>query len=92
MATPLALVVAVAEVVKVPEAPVPGGVKVTVIPETGLLYWSRSLTTSGLVKAVPTVADCGVPETTLSVSLVVLAVLVSEKFTVLVPVAEAPTL
>ena len=56
----LALVTVVAEVVKVPEATVPvGGVKVTVTPETGLLYWSVTVAPSGLVKAVATTALAG---------------------------------
>ncbi len=92
MATPLALVTAVAEVVKVPEAPEPGGAKVTVTPETGLPYWSTSLTTSGCAKAVLTVVFWGVPETRLRVSPVVLAVLVSAKLPRRLPVAEATTL
>ena len=92
MATPAGLVTAVAEVVKVPEAPEPGGAKVTVTPETRLPYWSTSLTTSGAPKAVLTVALWGVPETRLRVSLVVLAVLVSAKFAEAAPVAEATTL
>ena len=53
VAWPLDPVTAVAEVVKVPEAPLAGGVKVTVTPETGLPYWSTSWTTSGLEKAGP---------------------------------------
>ena len=52
-----AVEVAVAEVLeKVPEAPLAGAVKVTVAPETGLPYWSVTVATSGLVKAVLTVA------------------------------------
>ena len=92
MATPLALVTAVAEVVKVPEAPLAGGVKVTVTPGTGLPYWSTSVAASGLEKAVPTVVLWPLPEARLSVSPVVLAALVSEKFAELAPVAEATTL
>ncbi len=64
----------------------------TVTPETGLPYWSTSMTTSGLAKAVPTVALWPLPETRLRVSPVVLAVLVSEKFAELAPVTEATTL
>ena len=85
MATPLALVTAVAEVVKVPEAPLAGGVKVTVTPETKLPYWSTSLTTRGAEKAVLTVVFWGVPETRLRVSPVVLAVLVSVAVPEIVP-------
>ena len=46
-----------------PEAPLAGAVKVTVAPVTGLPNWSTSWTTSGMAKAVPTVALWGVPET-----------------------------
>ena len=92
MAWPLDPVTAVDEVVKVPEAPLAGAVKVTVTPETRLPYWSTSLTTSGLEKAAATVALWPLPETRLRVSPVVLAVLVSEKFTEVTPVAEATTL
>ena len=77
MAWPLDAVTAVAEVVKVPEAPLAGGVKVTVTPETGLPYWSRSWTTSGLVKAEPTVVLWPLPEMRLRASPVVLALIVT---------------
>ena len=50
-----------------------GAVKVTVAPETGLLNWSTSWTTSGLANAVLTVALWGLPETMVKVSPVVLA-------------------
>ena len=78
MAWPLDPVTAVAEVVKVPEAPLAGGVKVTVTPGTGLPYWSASLTTSGLVTDEPTPALWPLPETRLSVSPVVLALIVTD--------------
>ncbi len=65
--------------------PLAGAVKVTVAPVTGLSYWSRSWTTSGLAKAVLTVALWGLPETMVKVSPVVLAVLVGAKFPVPVP-------
>ena len=92
MAWPLDPVTAVAEVVKVPEAPLDGGVKVTVTPETGLPYWSASLTTSGLEKAEATVALWPLPETRLRCRRT-LTVLVSEKLIVAVaPEAEATTL
>ena len=91
MATPLALVTAVAEVVKVPEAPLAGGVKVTVTPETGLPYWSVTVATSLLVKAVATVALWPLPEVAVTVCAAP-TTLVSEEFTELAPVAEATTL
>jgi len=46
------------------DAPENGAVKVTVAPETGLLKESFTKATSGLVKLVPTWADCGEPELT----------------------------
>ena len=71
VASPLALVTAVVvavELAKVPEAPVPGAVKVTVAPGTGLPKPSLTKATSGLVKAVPTVADWPEPETMVTVA------------------------
>ena len=79
-----------AEVVKVPEAPEVGGVKVTVTPGTGLPIGRSLRPVVGEGRA--TVVFWPVPETRLMVSPVVLAVLVSEKFTEVAPVAEATTL
>jgi hypothetical protein len=50
---------------KVPLAPLEGAVKVTEAPDTGLPYWSSTVTTSGAPKAAPTAALCGVPEVAL---------------------------
>src|SRR5207253_498741 len=65
---PLALVVAAMVVVlfvKRPLAPLlAGAVYVTDVPGTGLLNWSRTVTTSGAAKAVLTVALCGEPDAT----------------------------
>ena len=92
MAWPLDPVTAVAEVVKVPEAPLAGGVKVTVTPETGLPYWSVTVATSGLAKAVATVALWPLPEVAVTVWAAP-ARLVMEKLIVgVAPVAEATTL
>ena len=41
--------------------PEEGAVKVTVTPTDGLPAASRTTTCSGVTKAVPTCADCGVP-------------------------------
>src|SRR3954470_18782451 len=60
-ATPDAPVVTVDEAEKVPLAPEPGGVKVTLAPTTGLLKESRTKACSAVVKAVFTVLLCGVP-------------------------------
>ena len=62
-ATPDAFVVTVIVFVlllKVPDAPVEGAVKVTLTPDTGLLPASFTVTASALAKAVLMVADCGV--------------------------------
>src|SRR5215472_6887326 len=64
LATPEALVVTVMVVLpllKVPLAPLVGAVKVTLIPTTGLPFASVTFAWRGVVKATPTVADCGVP-------------------------------
>ena len=63
VATPLALVVAVA-VANPPTvalAPDAGAVNVTVTPLTGLLFASLTVACSGIVNALLTVALCGVP-------------------------------
>ncbi len=56
VACPLIPVTAVLPPVIDADAPVAGGVKVTVAPETGLPKESVTVATKGLVKAVPTVA------------------------------------
>ena len=93
-ATPEALVattiVAVA-LLNVPEAPAPGAVNVTFTPETGLLPESRTVTARALAKAVLTVADCGVVPAFAVIVEAAAAVLVSEKLTVVRPVAVAAT-
>src|ERR1043165_4333046 len=60
---PLASVMPVAPSAKLPVAPVVGSVNVTVLPETGLLYRSRTVATSGVAKEVPTVARWLLPDT-----------------------------
>jgi hypothetical protein len=63
VATPLLLVtaVAVAELPNFPLAPLPGAVKLTVTPLSGLLLASFTVACSGVANAVLTVALCGVP-------------------------------
>ena len=56
VATPLALVVAVLPPVKVPLAPLAGGVNVTTTPLTGFPPLSVTVATNGAAKAVPIVA------------------------------------
>ena len=46
---------------KLPEAPLPGAVNVTITPLTGFPLLSCTNATSGLANAVPTGALCGVP-------------------------------
>src|SRR5207245_87764 len=74
-----------------PEAPDPGAVNVTFTPETGLLPASFTVTASALAKAVLTFADCGVVPAFAVIVVDVPAVFVSEKFTVVSPVAPAVT-
>ena len=64
VAIPLALVtaVAVADPLNVPLAPVPGALKLTVTPLSGLLLASLTTACSAVANAVFTVALCGVPE------------------------------
>src|SRR5215469_11876857 len=62
VAIPDELVVAVVTPpANVPLAPLPGAVKVTVAPLTGLLKGSFTVACSCVANAVPTVALCGVP-------------------------------
>jgi thiamine transporter ThiT len=74
-----------------PEAPEPGAVNVTFTPEMGLLLASLTVTARALAKAVLTVADCGVVPVFAVMEAAAPAVLVSEKFTVVSPVAAAVT-
>jgi hypothetical protein len=61
VAMPLALVVAVPALAKLPLAPLAGAVKVTVAPEMTLLKVSFTVACKAVVKAVLTVADCPLP-------------------------------
>ena len=92
VATPLALVVAVfTPPANVPLGPLPGGVKVTTTPFTGFPPLSVTVATNGAANAAPIVADC--PEPLVAVTVVAApALLVSEKFAEVAPVALATTL
>ena len=93
-ATPEALVATVIVVVlfeNSPDAPLAGAVKVTLTPATGLLPASRTVTASALAKAVLIVADCGVVPALAVIVDAAPAVLVSEKLTVVNPLAAAVT-
>jgi hypothetical protein len=74
-----------------PEAPDPGAVNVTFTPETGLLPASFTVTARAFAKAVLMVADCGVVPAFAVMEAAAPAVFVSEKFTVVRPVAAAVT-
>jgi hypothetical protein len=76
---------------KVPEAPEPGAVNVTFTPLTGLLLASFTVTASGFANAVLIAADCGVVPAFAVIVVGAPAVFVSEKLTVVKPVAAAVT-
>ena len=93
-ATPDAFVVTVIVAVlllNTPVAPEPGAVKVTLTPDTGLLPASRTVTAGALANAVLMVADCGVVPGFAVIDEGAPALFVSEKFTVVRPVAAAVT-
>ena len=56
----VATVIVAVLLLKTPDAPAPGAVKVTFTPLTGLFPASFTVTAIALLKAVLTVADCGV--------------------------------
>jgi hypothetical protein len=74
-----------------PEAPDPGAVNVTFTPLTGLLLASLTVTASAFANAVLIVADCGVVPAFAVIVVGGAVRLVSEKFTVVRPVAAAVT-
>jgi len=84
------VIVAVA-LLNLPDAPEPGAVNVTFTPATGLLPASLTVTAGALAKAVLIVADCGVVPAFAVIDPAAPAVFVSEKFTVVSPVAAAVT-
>ena len=95
LATPEALVATVMVAVlllNTPDAPEAGAVKITLTPDTGLLPASRTVTASGLAKAVLIAVLCGVVPALAVIVAAAPAVLVSEKFNVVRPVAAAVTL
>jgi hypothetical protein len=93
-ATPDAFVATVMVAVvllKAPLAPLPGAVNTTLTPDTGLLNESFTVTASAFVNAVLTVAVCGVVPAFAVIALAAPAAFVSEKFTVVSPLAAAVT-
>jgi hypothetical protein len=82
----LVTAVAVAEPENAAPAPLPGAVKVTVAPPTGLAYESLTDTCREVENAVLTVVLCGVPALAVTIAATP-ALLVSEKLAGV----EAPT-
>jgi hypothetical protein len=87
----VATVIVAVLLLNTPEAPAPGAVNVTFTPETGLLPASFTVTASAFAKAVLMAADCGVVPAFAVIVEAVPPVFVSEKFTVVSPVAAAVT-
>ena len=87
----VATVIVAVLLLKVPDAPDAGAVNVTFTPDTGLLPASFTVTANAFVKAVLIVADCGVVPAFAVIEAGVPPVFVSEKFTVVSPVAVAVT-
>jgi hypothetical protein len=87
----VATVIVAVLLLNLPDAPEPVAVNVTFTPETGLLPASFTVTARALAKAVLIVVDCGVVPAFAVIDEAAPAVLVSEKFTVVRPVAAAVT-
>jgi hypothetical protein len=87
----VATVIVAVLLLKSPDAPEPGAVNVTFTPLTGLLPASFTVTASGFGNAVFTFVDCGVVPAFAVMVVAAPAVFVSEKFTVVSPVAAAVT-
>ena len=79
------------ELLNRPEAPDPGAVNVTVTPDNGVLPASFTVTAKAFVNAVLIAADCGVVPAFAVIVDAAPAVLVSEKLTVVSPLAAAVT-
>src|SRR5438270_342114 len=92
LAWPLLPVVTVAPLGKVAPAPLPGPAKVTLAPDSGLLKWSSTVTTSGLVKLVLTVVVWPEPEVTTMLAAASGVLVKVNEAGVLTPVAVAVTL
>ncbi len=87
----VATVIAVRLLLNVPEAPDPGAVNVTLTPGTGLLLASFTVTASALAKDLVIAAVCGVVLAFAVIELAGPGLFVSEKFTVVRPLAAAVT-
>jgi hypothetical protein len=87
----VATVIVAVLLLNTPDAPDPGAVNVTFTPPTGLLLASFTVTAKAFANAVLIVADCGVVPAFAVIVAGAPAVFVSEKFTVVKPVAAAVT-
>jgi hypothetical protein len=87
----VATVIVAVLLLNTPDAPDPGAVNVTFTPETGLLPASFTVTASAFANAVLIVADCGVVPALAVIVVGAPALFVSEKFTVVRPLAAAVT-
>ena len=87
----VATVIVMVELLNRPEAPEFGAVNVTFTPATGLFPASFTVTDKALVKAVLIAVVCGVVPAFAVIDEAAPAVLVSEKFTVVKPLAAAVT-
>jgi hypothetical protein len=87
---PVVAVVVAVPLTNVPEAPLPGALKVTLTPGTGLPAESVTCATNAPANALPTVADCPDPDTTATEDGAP-AVLLRPKLAVLAPLALALT-
>ncbi len=88
----VATAIVLVELLNTPLAPVVGAVNVTLTPATGLPPPSFTVTPSAVANAVLIAADCGVVPAFAVIVDGAPAVFVSEKFTVVNPVAAAVTL
>jgi hypothetical protein len=87
----VATVIVVVLLLNTPDAPDPGAVNVTFTPLTTLPPASFTVTASGFANAVLIVADCGVVPAFAVIVFGAPTVFVSEKLTVVKPVAAAVT-
>src|ERR1041385_5878223 len=92
LACPVPPVTTVAPPVREAPAPLPGAAKVTVAPETGLPKASRTVGTSGLLKAVLTVAFCPEPEVSTMLAAAPAVLVRLKDAGVATPLADAVTL
>src|SRR5260221_9348456 len=85
----VATVIVAVLLLNTPDAPAPGAVNVTLMPGTGLLPASFTVTANGLAKAVLIDADCGVVPAFAVIAVAAPAVLSGEHTTELQSPSEA---